>query len=166
MNTFEKSLEIGKKAESKVAYILEQNGFSVTDVSDDKDYQKQDIDFIIEKDGQEWTFEVKSDSKIASTGNIYFEKGFDRVSGYRQGWLGYCEADWIGYYCATNDTVYIIRFDGYQDYLRECGKTISYWNWTDKCQAYGVVVPLDVMRDEDILVKEYKVSDYMEDEAA
>lgn len=54
---------------------MENRNYSVVDVSDNPDYWYKDIDFIITSptSGETKTFEVKWDSRINRTGNLYIE---------------------------------------------------------------------------------------------
>ena len=54
---------------------MEQRDYKVEDVSGNPEYWPQDIDFIITSPttGNVKTFEVKYDSKINKTGNLYLE---------------------------------------------------------------------------------------------
>ncbi len=45
---FKDDLEVGKRAEKLVAAALAARGHKVIDVSDDREYQRRDIDFILE----------------------------------------------------------------------------------------------------------------------
>jgi hypothetical protein len=48
----------------------------VEDVSQDRTYQKKDIDFILYHNGKSATMEVKKDKSLYTTGNIFIECGF------------------------------------------------------------------------------------------
>ena len=76
MNNFYNSLAIGKQAEEAVKAHLEKRGITVIDVSNIKEYQKIDVDFLLRKGNQETTLEVKHDRKLHKTGNFFFECGF------------------------------------------------------------------------------------------
>lgn len=54
---------------------MENRNYNVVDVSDNPDYWYKDIDFIITSptSGDTKTFEVKWDSRINRTGNLYIE---------------------------------------------------------------------------------------------
>ena len=74
------SNEEGKYAENLMQYLYKSAGYDYVDVSDDKEYQKIDVDAIIK--GKK--VEIKNDTWIARTKNIdrvaiYFECGFLRV---------------------------------------------------------------------------------------
>lgn len=70
---FNKSLLMGQAGEAVVTYTLMRAGYRVTDVRDVAQYQDVDTDLLGVRDSQETTFEIKTDSYTANTGNIYFE---------------------------------------------------------------------------------------------
>lgn len=84
----------GVSAQEIVKEYLTNRGNTIIDVSEDKEYQPKDIDFLVEKGGNRTTLEIKGDM-FSSTGNFYFEIGADRQTGYKPGWLSYCEAVYI-----------------------------------------------------------------------
>lgn len=63
-------LEVGALAETLVLRYLERTGQRPQDVRDDRQYRRRDIDFIL-NDGQ--TVEVKGDTWLHKTGNLFFE---------------------------------------------------------------------------------------------
>ena len=73
------------------------------------DYWYRDIDFIITSpfSGETKTFEVKFDSCISRTGNLYLELTNIHSKGGK-GWFNFCEADYIAYGDAQNRIFYII----------------------------------------------------------
>ena len=72
--------------------------YSIEDVSGNPDYWHKDIDFIATspKSGLTKTFEVKWDSRINNTGNLYLELTNVHSKGGR-GWFNFCEADYLAY---------------------------------------------------------------------
>lgn len=118
---FNDALEVGKTGEVIVAEFLEKQGYNVIDVSDDKEYQKQDIDFVIEKDGVRHTLEIKTDNYIATLGTFLFEDVFHKDYGDVKGWLHYCQAEILCMYDTVNRKCYWL--DG--DVMRQVVKTRS-----------------------------------------
>lgn len=73
-NDFGLALAAGKKVEDLATEQLKKLGFTVVDVSDDKTYQKKDIDLLAEHIcNPSMTIEVKADSRIADTDKICIE---------------------------------------------------------------------------------------------
>ena len=81
----------GKQGESLFKQIMLERGYSVNDVSNNPEYWYKDIDFIITSPttGQTKSFEVKWDSRINSTGNLYLEISNIYSQGGK-GWFKFC----------------------------------------------------------------------------
>jgi hypothetical protein len=76
-------------------------------VSKNDEYFDSDIDFILTSPttGLVKTFEVKCDSKIHKTGNLYLET-WSRC-GNGRGWFNCCRADILIYCDAVNEIFYV-----------------------------------------------------------
>lgn len=70
---------------------MESGNYSVVDVSSNSDYWDKDIDFIVTSPttGAVKSFEVKWDSRINSTGNLYLELSNVHSKGGK-GWYTFC----------------------------------------------------------------------------
>lgn len=99
----------GKQGENLFKQIMESRNYKVEDVSGNEEYWNKDIDFIITSSttGTIKTFEVKWDSKINKTGNLYLEIANIHSQGGK-GWFEFCQADYVAYGDALNGTFYII----------------------------------------------------------
>lgn len=99
----------GRQGEQMFQQIMKDRGYAVEDVSGNQEYWDKDIDFIITSStsGQVKTFEVKWDSRINKTGNLYLEIANIHSKGSR-GWFEFCQADYLAYGDAANGTFYII----------------------------------------------------------
>lgn len=98
MNTFYKDLERGKVGEQLVQDTFSSLGYYVEDTSNNPDYFKDDIDFIV-ADG--FKYEVKTDYRMNDTGNIALEDStwYFRDGSEKQSWLWTSKAD---YFCFVN----------------------------------------------------------------
>lgn len=104
------SNKIGKQGEQLFAQIMREKGYEVTDVSNNPDYYNKDIDFIIKSpfSGKVKTFEVKFDTRINQTNNLYLEtKNIHSKQWNGEGWFKHTEADFIAYGDAHSRTFYI-----------------------------------------------------------
>lgn len=99
----------GKQGEALFAERMAARGYKVEDVSGNPDYWYKDIDFIITSPTtqQTKTFEVKWDSRINQTGNLYLELTNTHSRG-GQGWFKFCEADFLAYGDALAQEFYVI----------------------------------------------------------
>ena len=102
---------IGKQGERIFQEIMEGRGYEVVDVSNNPDYFDKDIDFIITSptSGLTKTFEVKFDSRINRTGNLYLElTNINSKQWSGEGWWPHCQADYLVYGDAASRTFYVI----------------------------------------------------------
>ena len=129
MNSFELMNKQGLEVQEIVKKHLEGRGHKVTDVSQDRAYQKKDVDFILQKNGLTATLEVKKDKKLFTTGNIFIECGFQRGDYYSRGWIQYCEADYICYYDTTAAKGIVINRYKLLPLLEQGKKPQFYYQW-------------------------------------
>lgn len=82
--------------------------YDVLDVSSNPEYWHRDIDFIITSPTTKAvkSFEVKWDSRINQTGNLYLELTNVHSKGGK-GWYEFCKADYIAYGDACAEVFYI-----------------------------------------------------------
>lgn len=138
MNTFHKDLKTGKKGETAAAAALAERGWRTTDLSDSPQYQKQDIDFRAEKDNINLTVEVKTDSVINRTGNMFIETR----QGNHDGWYHYCKADIIFYIDSTNKRIYCFSLSSLRKYIdtHSCPTAAHYDSYK---QVVGILVNIN-----------------------
>ena len=99
----------GKLGENLFKQIMIDRGYAVQDVSSNSVYWDKDIDFIVTSptSGLTKSFEIKWDSRINKTGNLYLELTNIHSKGGR-GWFNFCEADYLAYGDANKRLFYII----------------------------------------------------------
>ena len=104
-------MNVGRYGEQLFKQIMQSLNYKVDDVSNNSDYWYKDIDFIVTSPstGLTKTFEVKWDSRVNSTGNLYLELTNVHSKGGR-GWYEFCEADYLAYGDAAAECFYIIPF--------------------------------------------------------
>lgn len=145
----------GLAVQEVVKRHLESRSITVTDVSQDKAYQKVDIDFLLEKDEQTTSLEVKKDKSLFRTGNIFVECGFYRGNYYSAGWIKYCEADYICYYDTTQRRGIIV--DRYILLsLLEQGKKKEFYDKIDGKNGIAILLPMEVARQNKAIVSEWQ----------
>lgn len=99
----------GKNGEQLFSRIMQERSYVVQDVSNNPSYWSKDIDFIVTSPVTNLTksFEIKWDSRINSTGNLYLE--LTNVNSKQgRGWFEFCEADYLAYGDACAQVFYII----------------------------------------------------------
>lgn len=112
---FQKTNKIGKIGEAAIINHYRKKGNTVIDYSNDEEYQKKDIDITI--NGQ--TVEVKTDTRVADTGNLCIELIANTQEGkwYRDGWFNISEAEvFIFYSPQTKMSYQVFAFDLRQAY--------------------------------------------------
>lgn len=151
MNGFDKMNKQGLAVQEIVKAHLESRGNKIVDVSQVKEYQKRDIDFIVSKDGKTTTLEVKKDKSLFRTGNIFIECGSYRGNYYSAGWIKYCDADYICYYDTTAakglilDRLILLS-------LLDQGKVIDYYDKLDDKQKKVILLPLSVAKSNNAII--------------
>lgn len=108
---FVDSLAVGAIGENKVAAHLKSRGHNIKDVTQDREYQKKDIDFLLSNAaGQTCSLEVKYDRNMNKTGNFLFELEKIYDGWESAGWFTYCEADYICFFDAIEEIGYMFDF--------------------------------------------------------
>lgn len=102
---------IGNLGEQVFSYKMREAGYTIQNVSADPSYWDVDTDFIVTSpSGNTRTFEVKYDTRISQTGNLYLEL-FNIHSKGGLGWFQFCQADFLAYGDATSKVFYIIPME-------------------------------------------------------
>ena len=134
----------GKQGERLFNQIMQSRNYGVEDVSGNSEYWYRDIDFIVTSPttGAVKSFEVKWDSRINRTGNLYLEISSINSKGGK-GWYQFCEADYLAYGDAVTQTFYIIPMLE----LRERVKQLPCRLASCGNESQGYLVPLAAIKD-------------------
>lgn len=151
--SFEKAKSKGRIAEQVFADYMKSRGKTLTDVTEDIEYQKQDIDFVDEKG---ITYEVKLDKGIPKTGNILVELYHIRSnpdgSTYKEnGWLHKLEADYLIFYDGCR-YMYALSVSKLKKNICKF-RQISFYNTLDKCTTYLGLLDIKTVNQLGIIVK-------------
>ena len=113
-------MNVGKQGEALFKEIMQHQGYKVQDVSDNPLYWYQDIDFLATSptSGLTKSFEIKWDSRINKTGNLYLESTNKNSKGAK-GWFKFCQADYLAYGDALARVFYIIPLDQLRDRVEQ-----------------------------------------------
>lgn len=114
---FSESLKEGESGEHVVWNLLQKlpKVRSIVDVRQDKAFQSQDVDFLIEDIDRQFTpIEVKTDYQAHETGNIVYELS---TSG-NIGCFEKTKAKFIYYYVPVTKTVYAISVKALRYYIK------------------------------------------------
>jgi len=105
---FYNDLAIGKKGEQYLTNQLSSIGYQVHDVTQERQYQAQDIDLIAIKDNVNATIEVKNDRGIFNYGNVFLELISNLEYG-TAGWFTYCRADYLVFYEEQRGIAHLVK---------------------------------------------------------
>lgn len=110
----------GRIGEELFSKTMQEYNYVVVDVSKNPDYWYKDIDFIVTSPitNKVKTFEVKWDSRINSTGNLYLELTNVNSKGGK-GWYEFCEADYLAYADARARVFYIILLSDLRERVKQ-----------------------------------------------
>lgn len=141
VHKFVNSLKAGKIGESFFLTLLHASDVVYTDVTDDKDYQKKGIDYLI---GSK-SVDIKFDMRSGDTGNLAFETVSRRRDGilYKEGWLYTSLADSFVYVTILQASVVFFLFSK-QDILNllPLGKTRVVNNYGYESEIVAVPISL------------------------
>ena len=147
---FNQQNQLGKIAETAVKQILENRGNQVADVSSQPDFQKIDVDFII---NNKLYFEIKLDNRAKQTGNVFLEEGKDRKTGYYPSWFSKCQADVLVFYDSDTKTAQFYDWSKLKDIARAY-PTKTYYDYVDNCITYFKAIPAEKVESALLLVQE------------
>ena len=141
MDNFKKQNIEGKKGEEDFVKYCKNHNIDIVDVSDDEQYQKIDVDFIL---NNKFYTELKTDNLIHKTNNFPIELIHHRKTGNKQGWFYYCQAFYVVRYCPIVNKLYILYFDRCKDILLDKykNKQRKWWD-TDGNYVTGLLLNVD-----------------------
>ncbi len=103
--------------ENELKEYLRARNYKVIDVSDNPHYWKKDIDlFAMDQEGQITSIEVKWDSVISKTGNLFIETMTNSQKQIK-GWFTFCEAEYLYYGDSKNKLFYVIEMAQLREYI-------------------------------------------------
>ena len=117
----------GKQGEQLFQQQMESRGYTVQNVSANEQYFGKDIDFIVTSptSGLTKSFEVKWDTRINRTGNLYLEF-INKNSEGALGWWEFCKADYLAYGNAKTNTFLIIPIQQLRERVKLLPQRIAF----------------------------------------
>ena len=116
---FVNSIKVGEFGEQIIKkYLLQKdNILHITDVSKIPDFQKQDIDLVVDfRNGKRATIEIKTDTY--TSGNIFYETLSNKEYNV-PGCMEKSSADFLFYYFTKTNELYIINFRKYREWFHQ-----------------------------------------------
>lgn len=143
--------KVGNKGEELFKDAMQARGHKVFDVRDIKEYQKKDIDYLVQKrnTNKKYSFEIKSDSRMWETGNFVVEK-WENLN-KSKGWFYKCKARFLVICDVEREILYMFKFSLLRDYVAEYGDELrlityreqSYDNSNNYCTRQYWLVNMD-----------------------
>jgi hypothetical protein len=149
---FSKDNEVGKIGEQIFKEYLDNKGITYRDVSDDAEYQKIDVDFVVNGHSGDVLVEVKNDTKIAYTGNIFYES-ISNVDYNTIGCFENTKADWIVICSEPNNTFYIVNAKFLKEYVGKNKNGLRYIARVFGSNSAGYLIPTSKIRNSLKIVK-------------
>ena len=148
------TFEIGDNGEQFIfKYLCNKFGTNnIMDVTKDYRFRNIDVDFILKNNENIYFLELKTDSKMHQTKNIFFEIGHDRKTGYYDGWFKYSMADFIINLDSFTNEIWIVTFD--KEKIKEISREIKFWNNIDECYTYGYLLNQEIGIKNGIVIKD------------
>ncbi len=150
-------LAVGAAGEARVVDWLEAQGYTVADVTKDKDWQRRDVDFlVVGTDGAYRTVEVKTDTH--KTEAIFIETSVDEKPGY----IFKTRAEVLLYYMSATGKLYWIDVPKLCRYVFTFGnlydlKVVASRSGKREWQAEGIVVKVETLKTHGVL-EEYSLT--------
>lgn len=121
-----KDYKAGESAELLAKSFFEKFGWAVEDVRAVRDYQKQDVDFLIYRGNERRKVEVKSDSYIDTIDptadfkrrHTFFVEWITDLFGYKWGWISYTQADLICVVAKETSRIFVYRPSQMREYIQ------------------------------------------------
>ena len=133
---FYEDLGRGKIGEQIFQFLLKKMGYEVQDLSNDRMYQKQGVDFRITNETKDLLIDVKTDYVMYRTGNIFLEL----EDGPRLGWAKKTKADLIFYIDHKNQIVYLLKWEDCLNIIDSL-RQVSFYN-QDGIKMRGALLPI------------------------
>lgn len=141
------SNSLGKQGENLFKEIMQKKGYLVYDMTTNPDYWSKDIDFIVTSPttGDTKSFEVKFDTKISKTNNLYLELGNVHSKG-GLGWYRFCEADYLAYGDARKNIFYVIPMAELREKVKKLPKKIKQCGYDSIGQIVSLYQLADIIK--------------------
>ena len=123
-------------------YLTEDCGETVIDVSKNKDYWVQDVDFISIKGNKSNKIEVKYDRYVYYTQNFFIEL-MSNIEKNQVGWIDYTKADYIFYVDAISFMCYVMKPGDLRNWLQQNEYQVKYCYKDGYKSSCGAIVPIE-----------------------
>lgn len=123
-------------------YLQEDCGETVIDVSKNKDYWVQDVDFLAVKGNRTTKIEVKYDNNLNYYQSFFIEL-LSNVDKMKPGWIDYTKADYIFYFDTVSYMCYVMKPDDLRQWISNNEYNVKYCRKDGYKSSSGAIVPID-----------------------
>lgn len=145
----------GKWGEAQFASLLDKSGIQYEDVSENKEWQKVDVDFLING----IPYEVKTDFAIHNTRNIFIEVSKETKTGVHPGWWQITKAKVIAWIDAINGIIYMIDVNKLKLWMVHNAPSKTF-NIDTNCKTTAILYPVWQLKEQGIIYAEYFCEKY------
>lgn len=132
---------IGAICEAAVKQYLDEKGYSITDVSKNKEYWLQDVDLLATKGASTLKIEVKGERQIHKYQSFFIELMADEERN-KAGWIDITKADYIFYMDGITFDCYVFKPQDMRNYLAKNSYSIKRCYKDGYKVSVGAIVPI------------------------
>ena len=131
---YKRDKKLGDEGEKLVLnWLREKEGVTnIRDVSKDPQYQKKDIDILFTENGSEKQIDVKCDTMVDKTGNVFMEI-ISNNKKYTPGNFIYSEAQYFYYVFSETKRLLVLPLKETRDYVFKHSESFK----IGRCNNYG-----------------------------
>ena len=122
-------------------FLQEDCGETVIDVSKNKDYWVQDVDFLAVKGERTNKIEVKYDNNIYNYQSFFVEL-LSNVDNQKPGWIDFTKADYIFYFDTVSYMCYVMKPADLREWLSKNEYQVKYCRKDGYKSSSGAIVPI------------------------
>ena len=143
IHDFAEDNAIGKRGEKIFSDFMSRIGIKFTDVSEDENYQSDDVDFLVssKKLGRDVGVEVKNDRWIHRTGNVFFET-VSNVDFDTQGCFSKSKADFMAIVSEDEHSIYFIKMVPLREFVEKNMNSLTKIERVSGSNSSGYLIPL------------------------
>lgn len=152
MHVFEDDNAVGVRGEKIFERYCSERGLLPVSVADDPVWQGRDVDFlVVGDDGVEYSYEVKNDTRIWKTRNVFYED-VSNVEFSTDGCFKKTAADFIVICSEQERKLYVVDARRLRSFVERSSSSLRRITVVEGSKSSGLLVPLEMISG---FVKEY-----------
>ena len=152
VHNFEDDNKIGENGEKIFKEFMESHNLKYTDVSKVDEYQDIDVDFIVHLENGKILVEVKNDTRIHSTDNIFYET-ISNVDFGTPGCFEKTKSNVIVICSEQDKTLYIVKTADLRNYVHQNKNSLRFVERVSGSNSAGYLVPKSRIMDKLTILK-------------